>query len=332
VSSSLDCTVRTWDLVSGQLIDWFRVPSAVTSLAFSPSGEFLATTHLSDLGIYLWANKNHFSSVLLKPPPTVPVAIALPKADKVTKETDDARNRGDDGGGDDQRLAADDDDADSDEEILADESDDEHADDAAAAVEDESDDEDGANAKRKRSGGDGGDDEDDGDEPSAKRRRSSGQLGELITLSGMPRARIKTLVNLEQIKERNKPTKAIRLVGPAPFLLPTLTGLDPKFVSAADKQLNDKQQARSRILNLAHYQPTTPFMHAIFEADPTRNSACAALFSPPSLSLSLLLVTNFALAQIRRRCSCWPPCRRQRSTLRSNRSPPSRRSHWCCAS
>lgn len=36
------------------LIDCFLVDSAAVSLAMSPTGDFLASTHVDDLGIYLW--------------------------------------------------------------------------------------------------------------------------------------------------------------------------------------------------------------------------------------------------------------------------------------
>ena len=37
-----------------RLIDCFLVESPVTSLAMSPVADFLVTTHVDDLGVYLW--------------------------------------------------------------------------------------------------------------------------------------------------------------------------------------------------------------------------------------------------------------------------------------
>ncbi|RUS16772.1 hypothetical protein BC937DRAFT_90825 [Endogone sp. FLAS-F59071] len=54
VSSSLDSTIRTWDLPSGNLVDSFKVDSVATSVTFSPTGDFLATAHVDNLGIFLW--------------------------------------------------------------------------------------------------------------------------------------------------------------------------------------------------------------------------------------------------------------------------------------
>ncbi|PIA17099.1 YVTN repeat-like/Quino protein amine dehydrogenase [Coemansia reversa NRRL 1564] len=66
VTGSLDSTIRTWDLPTGHMVDWFRVESVPVSLAFSPSGDFLATAHMDSVGIFLWANRTQFSDVSLR--------------------------------------------------------------------------------------------------------------------------------------------------------------------------------------------------------------------------------------------------------------------------
>ncbi|KAJ1995289.1 rRNA-processing protein utp21 [Coemansia spiralis] len=66
VTSSLDSTIRTWDLPTGHMIDWFRVESMPISLAFSPSGDFLVTAHMDSVGIFLWANRTQFVDVTLR--------------------------------------------------------------------------------------------------------------------------------------------------------------------------------------------------------------------------------------------------------------------------
>ncbi|NXT13258.1 WDR36 protein, partial [Prunella fulvescens] len=54
ITSSMDCSIKTWDLPSGCLIDCLLVDSAAVSLTMSPTGDFLASAHVDDLGIYLW--------------------------------------------------------------------------------------------------------------------------------------------------------------------------------------------------------------------------------------------------------------------------------------
>ncbi|CAG8455276.1 13892_t:CDS:10 [Ambispora leptoticha] len=66
ISSSLDSTIRTWDLPSGHMIDIFRVDSIATSVSFSPTGDFLATSHVDNVGIFLWANRAQFASLSLR--------------------------------------------------------------------------------------------------------------------------------------------------------------------------------------------------------------------------------------------------------------------------
>ncbi|CAG5046600.1 unnamed protein product [Parnassius apollo] len=67
VSSSMDCTICTWDIPSAQLVDIFYVEQPCTSLSMSPTGDYLATTHVGELGVFLWANKLLYDRVFLKP-------------------------------------------------------------------------------------------------------------------------------------------------------------------------------------------------------------------------------------------------------------------------
>lgn len=54
VTTSLDAAIRTFDIPSGRLIDSFRTASVATSVAFSPTNDFLATAHVDSVGVYLW--------------------------------------------------------------------------------------------------------------------------------------------------------------------------------------------------------------------------------------------------------------------------------------
>jgi len=48
------------------------------SLDFSPSGEFLATSHLNSKAVYLWSNRTFFSNTIIQRVPKEPVQIDLP--------------------------------------------------------------------------------------------------------------------------------------------------------------------------------------------------------------------------------------------------------------
>jgi len=81
VSASIDATNRVWDLPSGKCIDYFKFPSPATSMDFSPAGDMLATSHVQDLGIYLWCNKSLYTNLSLGPikANAVPRELTLPQ-------------------------------------------------------------------------------------------------------------------------------------------------------------------------------------------------------------------------------------------------------------
>ena len=67
VTTSLDSTMKVWDIPSGTLVDHIVFPNPATSVTFSPSEDLLATCHVGDLGVYLWTNMTLYSYVSLKP-------------------------------------------------------------------------------------------------------------------------------------------------------------------------------------------------------------------------------------------------------------------------
>ena len=61
-------------------MDCFVLDEPVTSLDMSPLGEYLVTTHVDNLGIYLWSNMTLYTHVNLRPLPEnfEPHTIMLP--------------------------------------------------------------------------------------------------------------------------------------------------------------------------------------------------------------------------------------------------------------
>ncbi|KAL8978091.1 MAG: hypothetical protein Q9205_006242, partial [Flavoplaca limonia] len=57
IAASMDSVVRVWDLPTTHLINAFPVESPCTALAFSETGEYLATAHADSVGINLWNNR-----------------------------------------------------------------------------------------------------------------------------------------------------------------------------------------------------------------------------------------------------------------------------------
>ena len=76
-TSCMDGCTRVFDVPSGRLIDWFRFSAPVTALAFSPKGDFLATAHVGNVGVFLWANKSYFSHLYLRAVPEAPINMDL---------------------------------------------------------------------------------------------------------------------------------------------------------------------------------------------------------------------------------------------------------------
>ena len=80
ISVSMDGTGRVWDLPSGHCIDWVSFDSPPVSVDLSPTGDMMATSHVGDLGIYLWVNKTLYEHTTLAPVSSQaqPVRLSLP--------------------------------------------------------------------------------------------------------------------------------------------------------------------------------------------------------------------------------------------------------------
>ena len=76
--SSLDKCIRVWDILTASLVDWVQFKHAPISLDFSPSGEFLATSHVGSKAVFLWSNRGHFQSIVIQKVPKQPSFIELP--------------------------------------------------------------------------------------------------------------------------------------------------------------------------------------------------------------------------------------------------------------
>ncbi|XP_031697949.1 WD repeat-containing protein 36-like, partial [Anarrhichthys ocellatus] len=99
ITVAMDCTIRTWDLPSGFLVDCFLVAMAPVGVSLSPTGDFLSTAHIDSLGVYLWTNKSLCGPVGLRPLPAdyQPAEVTLPgvtvdesEQEVTSEEVDDA--------------------------------------------------------------------------------------------------------------------------------------------------------------------------------------------------------------------------------------------------
>lgn len=190
VTAGMDCTIRTWDLPSGCLVDCFLVAMAPVAVSLSPTGDFLASAHVDSLGIYLWTNKSLCGPVGLRPLP----ADFQPAEEMLPGVTADK----------------------SEQEVTSEEADDAY--------------------------------------------ESADQLrAELVTLSLLPESRWKSLLHLDVIRRRNKPVAPPAAPASAPFFLPTLPGLMPRFSSPAATE----QEAQSKLVSWGSLSQRSEFGAAL---------------------------------------------------------------------
>ncbi|KAK5169427.1 rRNA-processing protein utp21 [Saxophila tyrrhenica] len=63
IAACLQNVVLLWDLPTGHLVDAFKLTATCTSLAFSPTAEFLATATADSVGVDIWSNRSLFTHV-----------------------------------------------------------------------------------------------------------------------------------------------------------------------------------------------------------------------------------------------------------------------------
>ncbi|OCL13026.1 Utp21-domain-containing protein [Glonium stellatum] len=63
ISASSDSTIQVWDLPTGHFIDAMKLRSPCTALAFSNTGEYLATAQEDSVGVHIWTNRTLFTHV-----------------------------------------------------------------------------------------------------------------------------------------------------------------------------------------------------------------------------------------------------------------------------
>lgn len=63
IAAAMGELVLLWDLPTGHLVDAFKLTAPCTSLAFSPTGEYLATSTSDSVGVDIWTNKTLFTHV-----------------------------------------------------------------------------------------------------------------------------------------------------------------------------------------------------------------------------------------------------------------------------
>ncbi|GBG70074.1 hypothetical protein CBR_g5707 [Chara braunii] len=250
LSSSMDSTLRIFDVVAARPLDTMRVDVPITSLSLSPHMDLIATTHVNRNGIYLWANHLLYSglqaaelqgsgaSKVIDVTHLPAVSMALPSSKSEEEEEEEEVKNKD-----------------------------------SQATEEEAQGKDGAWAEDKGKEMESTNTE---DELSGRRGMATRQLDpELVTLSLLPRAQWKGLVDLDIIKLRNKPAAPSKKPERAPFFLPTLPSLagDPVFALPSStenkggelesdaKVVSRVRKSNSAADNAKYVSPFTQLLH-----------------------------------------------------------------------
>ncbi|KAJ9649515.1 rRNA-processing protein utp21 [Coniosporium tulheliwenetii] len=221
IAASSDSVVRVWDLPTGHLIDAIRTRSPCTALAFSNTGEYLATAQEDTVGVHVWTNRTLFTHV-----PTRQIS----DADIVDIDAPAASGEGGESA-------------------------------VTAALEDVDD-----------------VPEDEADETTAP---TVDQLSEAITtLSLVPRPRWQTLLNLDLIRERNKPKEPPKPPEKAPFFLPSLqngasgtSATSSAALTIPNNGIPNASSSLSRVSKTALSRTSTadPFTAHLYAASQTLN-------------------------------------------------------------
>ncbi|XP_010281022.1 PREDICTED: WD repeat-containing protein 36-like [Phaethon lepturus] len=88
------------------------------------------------------------------------------------------------------------------------------------------------------------------------------QLGEqLVTLSSLPESRWKNLLSLDVIKKKNKPREPPKVPKSAPFFIPTVPGLIPRYIAP-----DEENDTESKVVNLGVLAQKSDFYIHLEEA------------------------------------------------------------------
>lgn len=95
LSSSLDRTIRVWDMPTGRCLSWVSFDAPVLSMTMSHSGEFLSLTQAGKEGIFMYVDRSLYETVHFWREPTAPVSVAdsMALADQDPEKMDDGDDR-----------------------------------------------------------------------------------------------------------------------------------------------------------------------------------------------------------------------------------------------
>ncbi|KAH9606023.1 hypothetical protein KSS87_021040 [Heliosperma pusillum] len=237
LSSSMDATLRIWDVILGRQIDALQVDVAITALSLSPNMDVLATTHVDQNGVYLWVNQAMFTgstSINSYASGKDVVSVNLPSTSPAEdNEATNIEERGTDG----------------------------------------------VHVKE-----------------TAGRLKFDQKIPDLVALSLLPKSQWQSLINLDIIKDRNKPIEPPKKPEKVPFFLlskPTFSGdvvFRPTDLANEESTRKDVELQSDQTIGL----PPTPFIQVLQSAVESENFPAFTDYikglSPSSLDMELRML------------------------------------------
>lgn len=216
LSSSMDGTLRIWDVILARQIDAIHVDVPITALSLSPNMDVLATAHVDQNGVYLWVNQAMFSG---------------------------APHINSHGSG---------------KEVL--------------------------NVKLPSISSGEVSRDNDSEKPDSTNSLSQSTthtpvlhrpIPDLVTLSLLPKSQWQSLINLDIIKARNKPTEPPKKPEKTPFFLPSIPSLSGEILFKASGLANEKKDIEEdqfgKVNRNTDILPSSPFVQFLRSSVETKN-------------------------------------------------------------
>ncbi|XP_050373061.1 uncharacterized protein LOC126790760 [Argentina anserina] len=235
LSSSMDGSLRVWDVILARQIDALHVDVSVTALSLSPNMDILATSHVDQNGVYLWVNQSMFSGASKVESYASGKQIVSVKLPSVSSTK--------------------------------------------------------------------GSEAEDSDEPignSTQLKDSSAlstvvlQIPDLVTLSSYPKSQWQSLINLDIIKERNKPIEPPKKPEKAPFFLPSVPSLSGEIMFKPTGSTNEETKGGEESSRIKAALAPSVFLQALQSSAEMKNFSEFTDFikslSPSSLDMELRIL------------------------------------------
>ncbi|CAH9085598.1 unnamed protein product [Cuscuta epithymum] len=233
LTSSMDGTLRIWDVILAKQIDAIQVDIAITALSLSPNMDVLATTHADQNGVYLWVNQAMFSgasSFESYGSGKEVVRVKMPSISSVEEACQD-------NDGKDTVIKTQEKFLDSSHFVTSDQ-----------------------------------------------------QIPDLVTLSLLPKSQWQSLINLDIIKERNKPIEPPKKPEKAPFFLPSIPSFSGEILFKPNEEVAKEKVSQDGEQEEVRRQPNLPvsqFLHVLQSSAESQNFSAFTNYIK-SLSPSML--------------------------------------------